>query len=57
MSVLGFVEARHLVSRTGIGAEWNEVNRVSKLTLSQAISQLLKQNNQEISTWQNQAIL
>ena len=24
MSILNFVEARHLVSRTGIGTEWNE---------------------------------
>lgn len=63
MSILGFVEARHLVSRTGIGAEWNEVNRVSKLTVNQAIHQLLKQNNQrtpavpKFSSWRKMAAL
>ncbi len=46
MSVLGFVEARHLVLRTGIGAKWNELNHVSQLNLQQAINELLKQNNQ-----------
>ncbi len=46
MSVLGFVEARHLVLRTGIGAKWSEVNHISQLSLHQAINQLLKQNNQ-----------
>ena len=46
MSVLGFVEARHLVLRTGIGSKWSEVNHVSQLTLDQAINQLLGQNNQ-----------
>jgi uncharacterized protein (DUF1800 family) len=63
MSILNFVEARHLVSRTGIGTEWNEVNRVSKLTLNQAIHQLLKQNNQrtpavpKFSSWKKMEAL
>ena len=63
MSILGFVEARHLVSRTGIGTEWNEVNRVSKLTVNQAIHQLLKQNNQrtpvvpKFSSWRKMSAL
>ena len=46
MSVLGFSGARHLVSRTGIGEEWDAINRASKLTIHQAVNQLLKQNNQ-----------
>lgn len=46
MSVLGFLGARHLVSRTGIGEEWDVINKVSKLTIHQAVNQFLKQNNQ-----------
>jgi uncharacterized protein (DUF1800 family) len=52
-----------LVSRTGIGVEWNEVNRVSKLTLHQAVNQLLKQNNQRtpvmpsFSPWRKMEVL
>ena len=48
MAKLGFVEARHLVSRTGIGAEWDEINRVSQLSLNQAVAQLLRQNKQRV---------
>jgi uncharacterized protein (DUF1800 family) len=63
MSVLGFSEARHLVSRTGIGEEWDAVNRASKLTLDQAVNQLLKQNNQRtpaiprFSSWKKMDLL
>ena len=48
MAKLGFVAARHLVSRTGLGAEWNEINRVSHLSLNQAVTQLLQQRNQRV---------
>ena len=63
MAKLGFVEARHLVSRTGIGAEWNEINRVSQLSLDQAVAQLLRQNNQRVpamprfSSWRKMSSL
>ncbi|HIO92397.1 MAG TPA: DUF1800 domain-containing protein [Leucothrix mucor] len=63
MAKLGFVEARHLVSRTGLGAEWNEINRVSQLSMHQAIAQLLKQNNQRVpamprfSSWRKMSSL
>ena len=46
MDVLGFSGARHLVARTGFGAEWEVVNRVSHLTKKQAISELIRQVNQ-----------
>ncbi|MCK5901987.1 MAG: DUF1800 domain-containing protein [Cocleimonas sp.] len=57
MSVLGFSEARHLVSRTGFSTEWNEVNRASKLSSDQVINSLLQQNNRRtpavptLSSW------
>ena len=53
MAKLGFVEARHLVARTGIGAEWDEINRVSQLSLNQAVKQLLRQNNQRVPAIQH----
>jgi len=63
MSVLGFSKARHLVSRTGIGEEWDVINRASKLTNHQAVNQLLKQNNQRtpapprFSSWKKMSAL
>lgn len=42
MSKLGFIRARHLLTRTGFGAAWDEVKRFESLTLHQAVDQLLK---------------
>lgn len=42
MGTLGFIDARHLVSRTGIGCEWETVQRYQNLTPQQAIDHLLK---------------
>lgn len=42
MGTLGFIDARHLVSRTGIGCEWETVQRYQNLTRQQAIDHLLK---------------
>ena len=42
MSKLGFIRARHLLTRTGFGAAWDEVQRFESLTLHQAVEQLLK---------------
>ncbi|MEZ5477452.1 MAG: DUF1800 domain-containing protein [Thiolinea sp.] len=41
MTKLGFTKARHLLSRTGFGAEWDEVQRYQVLTLDQAVERLL----------------
>ncbi len=42
MGKLSFDEARHLVERTGIGAEWTTIQQFQKLTRQQAIEHLLK---------------
>ena len=42
MGKLTFDEARHLVERTGIGAEWQTIQRFETLTRDQAINYLLK---------------
>lgn len=47
MGKLGFDDARHLVSRTGIGAEWETIMRFQNLTREQAINHLF--NNKDMS--------
>jgi len=41
MSKLGFEDARHLVSRTGMGCEWKTIQRYQNLTRTEAIQHLL----------------
>ncbi len=45
MGTLNFNEARHLAARTGIGAEWETIQRFQNLTRQQAIEFLLKNRN------------
>lgn len=45
MDKLSFAEARHLVSRTGIGVEWKSVKAIEGLPMSQAVDRLLKNRN------------
>jgi len=47
MGKLGFQDARHLVSRTGIGAEWETIVRYQNLTRQQAITHLF--NNRQMN--------
>lgn len=47
MGKLGFQDARHLVSRTGIGAEWETIQRFQNLTRQQAITHLF--NNRHMN--------
>ncbi len=42
MGTLGFSDARHLVTRTGFGAEWDTIQRYQNMTRDQAINHLLK---------------
>jgi uncharacterized protein (DUF1800 family) len=48
MSKLSFNDSRHLVSRTGLGAEWDTIQRYQKLTRQQAISHLLKNRDNHL---------
>ena len=48
MSKLSFNDARHLVSRTGIGVEWDTIQRFQGLTRQQAINHLLKNRNNNL---------
>ncbi|MEE9328242.1 MAG: DUF1800 domain-containing protein [Cocleimonas sp.] len=50
MGRLGFIDARHLISRTGIGAEWETIQRFQKLTRQQAINYLLKNRDTRLPT-------
>jgi len=45
MGKLSFEEARHLVERTGIGAEWKTIQQFQNLTRQQAVEQLLKNHD------------
>ena len=45
MGKLSFDEARHLTARTGIGAEWETIQRFQTMTRQQAIEFLLKNRN------------
>ncbi|MEE9351788.1 MAG: DUF1800 domain-containing protein [Thiotrichaceae bacterium] len=45
MDKLGFDEARHLVSRTGFGPEWNSIQRLIGKPMPQAVDMILKQRN------------
>lgn len=42
MTKLGFTNARHLLVRTGFGADWTEVQRFQAMTQDQALSILFK---------------
>lgn len=48
MGKLGFEDARHLVSRTGIGAEWKTIARFQNLTRQQAIDYLFSNQNMNL---------
>jgi len=48
MGKLGFNDARHLVARTGIGSEWNTIQRYQNLTRAQAIDHLLKNKDMSL---------
>ena len=48
MGKLGFDDARHLVSRTGIGSEWETITRFQNLTRQQAINQLYNNQNMNL---------
>lgn len=48
MGKLTFDEARHLVTRTGIGAEWKTIQRFQNLTRQQAIEYLLKNRDMHL---------
>lgn len=48
MSKLSFNDARHLASRTGIGAEWETIQRFQNLTRQQAINHLLKSRDNSL---------
>jgi uncharacterized protein (DUF1800 family) len=41
MGKLGLVKARHLVSRTGIGADWDTIQRYKNLTMKDAVAHTL----------------
>ena len=48
MSKLSFNDARHLVSRTGLGAEWDVIQRFQQLNRQQAIDHLLKKRDNNL---------
>ncbi|MEE9310164.1 MAG: DUF1800 domain-containing protein [Cocleimonas sp.] len=48
MGNLSFSEARHLVERTGIGAEWKTIERFQTLTRPQAVEYLLKNRDHRL---------
>lgn len=48
MSKLSFNDARHLASRTGIGAEWDTIKRFQNLTRQQAIQYLLSNRDNNL---------
>ncbi len=45
MDKLGFDEARHLISRTGFGPEWNSIQKIVGMPMPQAVDTILKQRN------------
>ncbi len=45
MDKLGFAEARHLVSRTGLGCEWNSIQKLINKPMQQAVDLILQQRN------------
>lgn len=57
MGTLGFSGARHLVTRTGFGAEWGTIQRYQNLTRQQAIQHLLSNKDHhlparpKVSSW------
>jgi len=48
MSKLSFTDARHLVARTGLGAEWETIQRFQQLTRQQAINHLLQNRDNQL---------
>lgn len=48
MSKLSFDDARHLVVRTGIGAEWKTIQQFQRFTRQQAIEHLLKNRDMSV---------
>ncbi len=57
MGKLGFSDARHLVTRTGLGAEWGTIQRYQNLSKQKAIHHLLMNRDmhlahpQKMSSW------
>ncbi len=45
MKKLGFTEARHLIARTGFGAEWHEVKRLEGMPRDKAVDFLMKRRD------------
>lgn len=45
MSRLGFTDARHLLSRTGFGAEWEEVKRLEMMPRDKAVEFLINRRD------------
>ena len=48
MSKLSFTDSRHLIARTGLGAEWETIQRFQQLTRQQAINHLLKNRDNHL---------
>lgn len=44
MNALTFREARHLVSRTGLGAEWSSIKKLEGLVQAQAVEHVINQS-------------
>lgn len=58
MTTLSFTEARHLLARTGFGAEWEEIKRLERLPKQKAVDFLINQRDLSLpaiprfSSWQ-----
>ncbi|MEZ5536688.1 MAG: DUF1800 domain-containing protein [Thiolinea sp.] len=63
MSRLGFTDARHLLSRTGFGAEWEEVKRLEVMPRDKAVEFLINRRDYSVpaiprfSSWQKMVAL
>lgn len=59
MNRLSFSDARHLVSRTGFGAEWETIMRIERMTKNQAVDFIVSQKDYSVrpspnfSLWRN----
>ncbi|PIE00433.1 MAG: hypothetical protein CSA79_03635 [Thiothrix nivea] len=63
MSKLGFTDARHLLSRTGFGAEWEEVKRYEMMPRAKAVEFLVSRRDNALpaiprfSSWRKMRVL
>ena len=48
MDKLGFNEARHLISRTGFGPEWDSIQKILGMPMPQAVDLILKQRHSKL---------